>query len=102
MEAKESLRTPRTDLENDLADRAYARLYRRARILSQREIDLCIEAHKEGMREVVGWIRNNLMEYLPEHKQWRGPSFHGAWECHTDCERCRIDAQLKEWGLEDG
>jgi len=67
MEAKESLRTPRTDLENDLADKAYARLYRRACIKSQREIDLCREAHTAGMKKVAEWLNTK------KHGHYHGP-----------------------------
>jgi len=46
-------RTPRTDLENELADKVYARLYRKARIKSQRELDICSEAYEKGYGDAV-------------------------------------------------
>ena len=53
---EEQPRTPRTDLENELADKEFAKLYRKARIKTQREIDLCLEARLAEIRGVVEWI----------------------------------------------
>ena len=52
-QAAQMERTPRTDLENELADEEYARLYREARIKTQREIDLCDWARKEERERIM-------------------------------------------------
>ena len=47
-------RTPRTDLENELADKEFAKRYREARIETTREIQLCDRASKkEGERIIM-------------------------------------------------
>jgi len=56
-EAVEGQRTPRTDLENALADKEYAKLYRRARIKTQREIALCLETRKTVAEELNEELR---------------------------------------------
>ena len=90
LKQEEQPRTPRTDLENELADKGFAKLYRKARIKTQREIDLCLEAHKAGIREVVEWMqRYGRFNRNQEDEYW-------GYFC---IEPEDYEAQLKEWGL---
>jgi len=87
---EEQPRTPQTDLENELADKEYARLYREARIKTQREIDLCFEAHKAGIMEVVEALKKPC------------PHSHDCIS-QVNIGSCAIcwQSQLKEWGIDE-
>ena len=53
--------------------------------------------YRAGIRKVVELVK----DCLPRHDEWRGFGQHGDWRCTDDCLRCKIEAQLKEWGIED-
>lgn len=85
--------TPRTDREHKLVDKEFAKLYRKSRVKSKREINLCFEAYANGIKEVVEFINDNRISGMFVSD--------GKW-----CFRCQFvdaifQAKLKEWEVKD-